>query len=151
MFRKKRFAVFTLLTIFLLALPASYWVTAQQIQKYPKLHIALYELQAAHKELKDSRDSFGGHRFRAIMATNHAITTLKLMLLVKGDFHIADRNADFYQRHKDNPRLRQTLEDLREAAEELRESNDFGVLKARGLRDIGNAIAQIELVLQHVS
>jgi hypothetical protein len=124
--------------------------TAQQPLRYPKMHAALYELQAAHKELKDSRDSFGGHRARAILATNEAIVTLKLMLLVRGDFRLADRDADFYRRHKDNPRLRQALEDLRAAHEELRESNEFGILKKRGLRDIDRAVEQIDLVLKHV-
>jgi hypothetical protein len=70
---------------------------------------------------------------------------------VKGDFRLADRDADFYKRHKDNPRLRQALEDLHGAREELRESNDFGVLKRRALRDMDRAIEQIEIVLKHVS
>jgi hypothetical protein len=124
---------------------------AQPPPRHPKLHAALYELQAARKELKDSRDNFAGHRAKAILATDEAIITLKLMLVVKADFRLADRNADFYKRHKDNPRLRQALEDLREARVELLESNDFGILKKRGLRDIDRAIEQIELVLMHVT
>jgi hypothetical protein len=125
--------------------------TAQPPLHHPKLHIALYELQAAHKELKDSRDRFGGHRARALLAMDEAIVTLKLMLAVRGDFHLADRNADFYKRHKDNPRLRQALEDLRGAREELWESTDFGILKKRGLRDIDRATDQITVVLRHVT
>jgi hypothetical protein len=124
---------------------------AQTVVRHPKMHAALYELQAARKELKDSRDNFAGHRAKAILATDEAIVTLKLMLLVKGDLHFAERNADFYKRHKDNPRLRQALEDLRGAHEELRESNEFGFLKKRGLRDIDRAITQIDLVLKHVA
>jgi hypothetical protein len=122
-----------------------------QSPRHPKLHAALYELQAARKELKDSRDNFAGHRAKAILATDEAIITLKLMLVVKADFRLAERDADFYKRHKDNPRLRQAAEDLREARVELLESNDFGILKRRGLRDIDRAIEQIELVLTHVT
>ncbi len=142
-------------TIFLLIAPLVFLfakspaVTAQPPPRHPKLHIALYELQAARKELKDSRDSYGGHRARAILATDEAIVTLKLMLLVKGDLHIGERNAEFYKRHKDNPRLRQALDDLHEARVELRESNSFGILKKRGVRDIERAIEQIELVLKN--
>jgi hypothetical protein len=117
---------------------------------HPKMHVALFELQAAHKELKESRDRFGGHRARAILATDEAIVTLKLMLAIKGDFHLAGRNADFYKQYKDFPRLRQALEDLQVARDELRESKDFGILKARGIRDIDRAIEQIEIVLKHV-
>ena len=82
---------------------------------------------------------------------DEAIVTLKLMLVVRGDFHLGERNADFYKQHKDNPRLRQAFEDLQAARNELQESPDFGILKKRGLRDIGRAIEQIDLVLKHVS
>src|SRR5262249_39727614 len=80
---------------------------------HPKMHIALFELQAAYKELKESHERFGGHKARAILATNEAIVTFKLMLAVKGEFHIGERDTSFYNRHKNHPRLRQALEDLK--------------------------------------
>jgi hypothetical protein len=149
MVRKLPYTIFPMALVFLIC-SNSPIAMGQPPLHHPKMHAALYELQAARKELKETRGNFGGHRAGAIIAIDEAIITLKLMLVVRGDFHLADRNAEFYKRHKDNPRLRQAYDDLHEARIELRESNEFGLLKPRGLHDIDRAIEQIELVLKHL-
>ena len=118
-------------------------------RRHPNLHAALYELGQARIELRDSPHDFRGHRAKAIAALDDAIGTLRLILVIKGDFRLSDRGPDFYRRYKDYPRLRQAMVDLAEARAELRDSREFAPLKERGLRDIGRASEQIELVLKN--
>jgi tetratricopeptide (TPR) repeat protein len=47
---------------------------------HPHIHHALHELGEAHKELKEAKHDFGGHREKAIEKVDHAIKQLELAL-----------------------------------------------------------------------
>jgi hypothetical protein len=44
---------------------------------HPHIHHALHELREAHKELKEAKHDFGGHREKTLKDVNHAITQLE--------------------------------------------------------------------------
>lgn len=48
---------------------------------HPFLHHALHELKAAHKDVEESKDKFGGHRDKALKAMHHAIHDIELILM----------------------------------------------------------------------
>jgi hypothetical protein len=126
--------------------------TARADRTTERLEAALYELRSARTELKESRWNFGGHREKAIRAMDEAMVTIKKILRIKRDRDIRDleRKKDFYKAHKDHPRLRQALHDLREARDDVKKSRSkFEGLKERAVRDIDRAIDQIELCIKH--
>jgi hypothetical protein len=47
---------------------------------HPHLHHALHELAEAHKELKEAKHDFGGHREKALEKVDHARKQLELAL-----------------------------------------------------------------------
>jgi len=47
---------------------------------HPHIHHALHELREAHKELKEAKHDFGGHREKALEKVDHAIKQLELAL-----------------------------------------------------------------------
>ena len=117
---------------------------ARQRADHPRLRAALHELREARTELKSATDNWPvGYRDRALRSINDAIESVRTILAVKSldDFRGVDRNADYYKRFKDHPRLRAALTDLRQAREELRAAKaDFGGKKERALDDIDVAI-----------
>jgi hypothetical protein len=117
--------------------------------KYPCMHAALHELREARQELTAARDDFGPRKEIALRAIDDAITSLKTILQVKGDnVQGIDRSPDYYRAYPNYPKLRQTLHDLREARDELRECGvDFRGLKDRALRDMSVAITQIQAMV----
>jgi hypothetical protein len=85
----------------------------------PKLRAALHELREARDNLATSKDTWPpGYRERALASTQEAINTIRTILAVKDldTFRGIDRDADYYNRYADHPRLRAALEDLRDAA-----------------------------------
>src|SRR5688572_13498968 len=44
-----------------------------------------HELRETRGELRNAREDFGGHRDKALRATDDAIASLKLLLRIKGD------------------------------------------------------------------
>ena len=126
---------------------------AQEKLPHPRLHAALSELVSARQELADSGTGFGGHKAKALKAVDDAITSVKLILEVKGDdFRRVERKADFYRKYKTYPHLRQVMIDLREAREELRDAKgDFRGNKERALRDINVAMEQLKEALAFAS
>src|SRR5947209_3069056 len=96
-------------------------VAAQKKLPHPRLQAALHEIYMARKELKDSREEYGGQREAAIRVIDDAIRSVKALLGVPEDnFRPTERGVDFYKRYKDYPRLRQAVRDLRAARDELR-------------------------------
>ncbi len=47
---------------------------------HPHIHHAIHELNEAHKELKEAKHDFGGHREKAIEKVDHAQRQLELAL-----------------------------------------------------------------------
>ena len=52
----------------------------RKYKHHPHLHHALHECEHAHRQLKESKHDFGGHREAALRDVHHAITQLKLCL-----------------------------------------------------------------------
>jgi len=120
--------------------------------KHPRLHAALFELRQAHKELKDARGDFGGHRKKALELMESAIASVRDILEIKGDdpVGVTVRKTDFYRQHKTYPHLRQVLLDLKEARGELEDAKaDFRGKKKDALRDLDDAIKQVRLAIDH--
>jgi hypothetical protein len=112
---------------------------------------ALSELREARHELKASPDNWlPEQRDRARAAIDDAIGSLKGILHIRGDdWRGVARKEEFYRRYNNHPHLRRTLEDLREAADELRNARaDFGALKERALRDIRVARENIRQIVE---
>ncbi len=55
----------------------------KKYESYPHMHHALHELGEAHKELKEAKHDFGGHREKAIKDVDHAIAQLETALKFK--------------------------------------------------------------------
>lgn len=119
---------------------------------HPHLHAALHELREARQELDKSTAKFGGKKKQALAAIDDALTSLKLILAVKGDnFKGIDRDTDHYKKHKDHPHIRAALEDLRDARRELNDAKaDFGGNKKKALKDIDFAIDKLKDLLDAV-
>jgi L-lactate utilization protein LutB len=47
---------------------------------HPHIHHAIHELREAHKELKEAKHDFGGHREKAVEKVDHAIKQLEIAL-----------------------------------------------------------------------
>ena len=118
------------------------------------LHHALWELRDAHKELKESKHQFGGHRTAALHAIHDAIKNLDLALKnagdntkgvpTRGDLH------ETYKHYKHHPHLHHALHELKHAHHQLKHTkHDFGGHRDNALRDIHTAIVQVELCLKH--
>jgi hypothetical protein len=78
--------------------------------------------------------------------------TVMKMLDVRNidDFRGVDRNADYYTRYKDKPRLRAAVAVLRDARDELRAAkDDYGDLKETALDDIDIAVGDILVLIRH--
>ena len=125
---------------------------AQEKLRHPRLHAALYELRQARLELKNSREDFGGHRDKALAATDDAIRSLGVLLQIKGDnIRGINREPGFYKRHPNHAHIRQALIDLREARNELGTAKgDFRDGRERAERDIDIAIRQLEFVVKGI-
>jgi hypothetical protein len=126
---------------------------AQPRVDHPKLRAALHELREARNALKDARDTWPpGYRERALRSIDEAIESVRTILAVKdvNTFRGVDRDADYYKRYRDHPRLRAALEDLRDAREELRTARaDFRGKKEQALDDIETAIGDILTLVRY--
>ena len=54
--------------------------TKEKGQEFPHLHRAVHDLHGAHKELKEAKHDFGGHREKALKAVDHAIHEIEAAL-----------------------------------------------------------------------
>jgi hypothetical protein len=119
-------------------------------EDYPRLRHALHELREARKELKTAAHDFGGHREKALKATNAAIRQVELCLKSRGEnFKGLGGDADNYKKYKHHPHIHRAIHELREARGELeRAPHDFGGHRADAVRDINHAIRQLEEALK---
>jgi hypothetical protein len=128
--------------------------TAQDKHPYHHLHHALWECRDAHKELKESKHDFGGHKEKGLHAIHEAIKQLEHILKhkeagIKGEPTRGDLKEE-YKKYKHHPHLHHALHELRHAHHQLKEAkHDFGGHKEAAMRDIHAAIVQIELMLKH--
>ncbi len=122
---------------------------------YHHFHHALWELRDARKELERAEHNFGGHREKALQATEAAIKQVTIILehkevSTKGTPTRGDLAAE-YKKYKHHPHLHHAVHELRHAHHQLEETkhHNYGGHKAAALRDIHHAIVQIELCLKH--
>jgi len=144
-----RIVAFTLLA---LLAPAAERLHAQA--KHPALHKALYDLRDARKELNDAPDVFGGHKGKAIDSIDAAIVSIEKALISQKDFNfkgIKDKN-DKDTKKGDFPRIRNAIEGLQEARQELKNgNNNFGGFKEKAIDQIDDALIQLRAAMKAVS
>jgi hypothetical protein len=120
---------------------------------HPRLRAALHEMREARGWLVTARDSWPpGYKERAVANIDAAMKSVQTILQVKdvNSFVGVERNADYYKRFRDHPRLRAALQDLRDARDELRTAKaDFGGLKEQALDDIDAAVGDIVVLLRN--
>jgi hypothetical protein len=118
---------------------------------HPRLHAALYELREARTELKEATHDFGGHREKAVKATEAAARQIELALKGADDnIRPLPTEADVLRKYKLHPHLNHALAVLREARVELKDaSHNFGGQREAAIRDVDIAIEQVELCLKN--
>jgi hypothetical protein len=123
--------------------------------KHLALHRALHELREARTELREAAHDFGGHRAKALEATEGAIKQIDRALEAAGDnIKGAElkHDPDRYKKYKHHPRIHHAIHELREARHELKEAkHDFGGHREKAIKDIDYAIEQLELALKFAS
>src|SRR5450631_4508162 len=105
------------------------------------LHHALWELRDAHKELKESKHHFGGHKEKALHAIGAAIHQVKLILENTGDnVQGAPTRGDLkekYRKYKHHPHLHHALHEAKHAHHQIKESrHDYAGHRDKALHDI---------------
>ncbi len=156
-----RLAVLTCLLSLAAPMPAQAQVRIRPIRpapivqhRYHHLYHALWELRDARQYITESTNDFGGHREAGLTAIGNAIKQLdfiladaevrRLPLPIRGDLR------GEYKLYTSHPHLYHALAELRAAHQQLREdSHNFGGHKEAALRDMHEAIVQIDLMLHH--
>ena len=118
------------------------------------LHHALWELRDAHKELKETKHLFGGHKEKAMHAIHAAIKQVETLLEhTSSTVHGAPTRGDLaaeYRKYKHHPHLHHALHESKHAHHQIKESkHDFEGHREKALHDIHHAIEQIEFCLKH--
>lgn len=119
--------------------------------KHPHLHHALFEMREAHKDLKEAKHNFGGHREKALGALDAAIHQTEKALTGAGDPFKGFTPGKIYGGYKNHPHLRHALHEMRAAHKELKEAkHDFGGHRKKAIADLDVAIAQVEKCIDHI-
>jgi hypothetical protein len=131
---------------------ASGFVSDARAEKYPRMIAALGELKEAAKEMKEAKNDFGGHKEKALEATDQAIVQMeKALKAAKVDFTFTPPAKDVYKDYKNYPHIRHALDSLRTAHKEMKDAaSDFGGHKEKALEAVDHAIAQLEKALEAV-
>jgi hypothetical protein len=118
--------------------------------RHPHIHHALHELKETRIELKEAKHDFGGHREKALKATDAAIVQLELALKSAEDpFKPVKVDAEHYKKYEHHPHIHRAIHELKEARVELKEAkHDFGGHREKALKDVDYAIEQLELALK---
>ena len=154
-----RFGAFLAVGSLVLLLPVGFMraggQTTPALHPHHHFHHALWELRDAHKELKETKHNFGGHKEKAIHAIHEAIKQVELILKhhgdpsVKGEPTRGDLSA-VYKTYKHHPHLHHALHEARHAHRQIAETkHNFGGHKERALKDIHHAITQMEICLKN--
>ena len=120
--------------------------------KHPHMHHALHEMREAHKELKETKHEFGGHREKALKDLDEAIRQTEKALAGAGDpFKGFTPEKGTYDKYKNYHHLRHALHKMREAHKELKEAaHNFGGHREKALKDLDEAIHQVEKCIAFV-
>ena len=115
------------------------------------MHHALRELREARTELKEAAHGFGGHRAKAIKGVEAAIAQMDKAFEAVGDNFKGGGKFDkfIYKKYEHHPHIHHALVELREARTEFKDAaHDFKGHREKALRDVENAIDQLELCLK---
>jgi hypothetical protein len=145
-----RFVVLSSVCAGLVALLAPGAALAGGKVKHPRLHHALYELREARRELKTAAHDFGGHRVKALKATDAAIRQIELCLKAVGEgTEGLAYGPRVYKKYGDHPHIRHALGELREARTALQNApRDFKGHRKDAIRAVDRAIEQLQLALK---
>jgi hypothetical protein len=144
-----RFLVLSTLVLSLAAWQSSAAVAGEL--KHPHMHVALRELREARTELKEAAHDFGGHRVKALEATDAAVKQIDRALKASGDYVAGAGKVEpgAYKGYASHPHIHHALHELRLVRAELKEAkHDFGGHREAALRDTNHAIEQLELCLK---
>ena len=118
--------------------------------KHPAMHHAIYELAESKKEIKDASHDFGGHREKALVAVDEAITHMEKALEAAGDKYVPKApEKDVYKQYEFHPHIHHAIHELKEARRELKDAkHDFGGQREKALEKVDHAIKQLETALK---
>lgn len=141
-----------LYTIGALAVVLGFVSETRAAEKYPRMVAALGELKEAVKEMKDARDDFGGHKAKALEATDHAIVQMEKALKAAGvEMVFVPPASEVYKDYKNYPHIHHALANLRAARMEMKNAaTDFGGHKEKAIEAVDRAIGQLEKALEFV-
>ena len=111
------------------------FVSSARAEKYPRMIAALGEMKEAHREMKDAGTDFGGHKEKALEATDRAIVQMDKALRAVGiePVYVAPAR-DAYKEYRNYPHIRHALAELRTALREMRDAaTDFGGHKEKAI------------------
>ena len=124
----------------LLILGDASWAQA----KYPRLHIALFEMRKAREELNDAGHNFGGHKVKAIKGLDKAIKEIEGALRSVGDTVEGRARPKDFKYERNLPHINQALVEIGEARNALREAKArFGEHRVRAIEALDYAEAQL--------
>src|SRR5947208_1600494 len=87
------------------------------VHPHHHLHHALWELRDAHKELKETKHQFGGHKEKALHAISAAIKQVDLILKNTGDNTKGEPTRgdlkEEYKKYKHHVHLHHALHELK--------------------------------------
>jgi hypothetical protein len=124
---------------------------AKAQERRPAMHHALFELQEARTEMKNAAHDFGGHREKALLATDAAIKQIEIALEAKGDGFkgLKGRDASTYKGYAHYPHIHHAIHELKRSRDELMDAkHDYGGHREKALKDVNYAIEQLELALK---
>jgi hypothetical protein len=118
---------------------------------HPRVHAALYEMRLAHKELKEAKHDFGGHREKALEALDVAIVQVeKALKAVDEPIKGTPAGKDAYKEYANHPHIRHALHEAREARTELKEAlHDFKGHRQKAVEALDVVIRQLDKALEY--
>jgi hypothetical protein len=141
----------------LLAVVASTAPQAQAGGRREGRHLfeALHEMEKAVGELRETKHNFEGHREKAIHYLEDAIQQTKRVLREAGiKVEKVDVDPKVYPKGESYKHLRRSLQTIREARTELRDTKRFGTdeirrHRDRAIEDLNHAEEQVEKCLKN--
>jgi hypothetical protein len=125
-------------------------VSQARAESYPRMVAALSALKDARLEMKEAGTDFGGHKEKALEATDRAIEQVDKALAaagVKAAYIPPAKEA--FRNYKNYPHIRHALAVLRMAHTEMKNAaHDFDGHREKALEAVDQAIVQLEKALE---
>jgi len=126
------------------------FVSQARAESYPRMVAALGGLKEARQEMKEAGTDFGGHKEKALEATDRAIAQMDKALSAAGvNTTYVPSAREAFRNYKNYPHIRHALAILRMAHKEMKDAaHDFGGHKEKALEAVDYAIVQLEKALE---